>query len=238
MKDYIKTAVGLFGHVALATFANILLVISLLVICIGIFTKNIGYDATVLDKDGKEVTHYTYVQEDGKEDTQLQKYEKDGYAVQKVNKRSELKGSGLLFCGIITQTFTLVLLTAFIYPKLWRIGAKDSNAVHFGRKPENVLYGLKVGLLASVPGVLILIAFLLFGGNVPVSAYAFTNASFYTVITSFIKAGVRFSQISVLKKVLLFLPLLYVPAVSEAAYLLGYKDISLSEKLVYKNKKE
>ncbi len=235
MEEYVKPAGSFFGRVLFATIANIFIVLSMMVICVGAFTKNVGYKATVFDKDGKEIATYSYHESQGK-DQKGADYEKQGYTVKKINDRSELSGKGLTTFNVTSTVISVALLTAFIYSKLWELGTRDSNAVHFGRKKKNTFRGLKIGLLGMLPFFLILILFFIFDGLTG-GFYAIINANFYAINRAITGVG-AFGDVSVARRLSLILPLLFAPLIGQLAYFLGCKNISIDEKLIYKNKKK
>ncbi len=237
LKELLKPAWSVFLQAVFATVLNLILVISMVVLCSGFFTKDTGYRATVKDADGKEITTYVYEKNDGT-DTKKTTYEKQGYTVETFTTRSQLAGKGLAAFYIITQFFTLMMLLAFIYPKTWQLGTKDSNAVHFGRKTEDRLYGLKLGMLAIIPGVVIWAVFMFGLTKLPITLYGMTHAGMYSIIQLIAGGTVKIGTLTVGQKLLELLTLLVIPLIAEFGYILGYKDISISEKLIYSNKKK
>lgn len=234
-KDTVIHSLKLLGQLIIVSILNIFICISFMFICTAAFTKNIGYSAVVFDKDNNEVDRYAYYSADG-EDTKLAEYpEADGYKISKQSVRSQLSGAGSAVNRILTQVFTLALTIGFIYPKLWQLGAKDSNLVKFKHRESDPLRGLKIGLIAQIPALLLLISFFAFMRKVPLKLYALLNSPFYALI-DIIGGAKSFSQLNILQSAALFLLLLIVPAICAGAYLLGLKDISLSEKFIYSKK--
>ena len=66
--------------------------------------------------------------------------------------------------------------------------------------------------------------------------YKFLNASFYSLIDVILSGTVTAGELSVWRLAILFILPLTVPAVAGVAYLLGYNNFSIGEKLVYKKK--
>lgn len=234
-KETVKHALKLFGQLIVVSVLNFFICFSFMFICTAAFTKNIGYSAVVYDKDGKEVEKYVYYSADG-EDKKLAEYpEADGYKLAKQTVKSKMSATGnAVFCSV-TQLFTLALLIGFVYPRLWSLGAKDSNLVKFKHRTYEPLRGLKIGLLAQLPAFLLLLSFITFMRSVPLKLYALLNSSFYAVITA-IGGDTKFANAGFLRTAALFAFLLAVPVIAEAAYYLGLKDISLGERFVYSKK--
>ena len=70
----------------------------------------------------------------------------------------------------------------------------------------------------------------------PVVLYKFLNSSSYSLIEVILGSTVKVGELAVWKLILLFVLPLIVPAVSGIAYILGFKNFSIGEKLVYKKK--
>lgn len=146
--------------------------------------------------------------------------------------------------NVVSLLLQGMLLIAFVYGDLWRQGDKDANAVHFGRMEEDRLRGLKVGLIAAIPSVLsfvVLVAEKLLG-FFPAYAglYRLFHLSLYPIIVWAFGANVTATAAGIGWGGILLagLPVLVVPVVALLAYELGYRQIILTEKLVYKNKKK
>jgi len=241
MKDNFKMALKLYGKIVLATVMCFFIVISINVIATGFFTKNIGYVAYgTTSTDSEPVELYTHMEADG-EDKLKEKYEEDGYTITTSNIRSEVSKSGRVFFLVVSQIFCLLLLLTFIYSPLWEIGIKDNNLVKFGHKSEDKLRGLRCGLLASIPyGIFVIAIFVLrycTSVKFPTVFIKFVNAPFYTLTELVIGKSMTLDEVSFIKLLGLLIIGGLVPLISYISYLIGYKDISLSEKLLYKKKK-
>ena len=99
---------------------------------------------------------------------------------------------------------------------------------------------MKIGAIAVIPSYLFLIFIVIakFGvmPKFPMVLYKFLNASFYSLIDVILSGTVTAGELSVWRLAILFILPLTVPAVAGVAYLLGYKNFSIGEKLVYKKK--
>ncbi len=137
-----------------------------------------------------------------------------------------------------------VLFISFVYTDLWRQGDRDANAVSFGRMSYDKWRGLKVGLLAAAPSILtfvVLVAEKLFGFFPYYAAwYCIFHLCFYPIVAwsfgapiNVTTAGIGWSGIAGAG-----IPVLILPIVATVAYTLGYKQIAVGERLVYKNKKK
>ena len=237
MNENFKSGLKLFGRLIIINIMSLFLVISFTVIFTGLFTDNIGYVATgITEKDDKAVELYTHFYADG--DDNLQKeYESKGYTISKTELRSELTKKQNAIYLTVTQVFCLLLMISFIHPTFWQMGAKDSNLVRFKHKKEDLYKGLKSGFIAIIPSVLLLLFLLItkasVSANFPVVLYRFINSSTYSFIHILTNGKVLFGDVPTLNVLLMFLPLLFPVVIATFSYILGYKNISLHEKLMY-----
>lgn len=234
LKENIKPALSVFGKQVLLGVMSIFLTLSLMVLSLFAFTQVNGYRASVYEKDGKTlVTTYTHFAADG-EDAKKADYEEKGYIVATENTRTAISKGGNAAYYIVLQTICIILIIGFIYHPLWHIGAKDSNAVNFNRRKEDVFRGLKIGILGTVPLFLLMAIILIFGKNVfNIGFLSMIFAQYHSFIRIISGSVLLVKDLAIWQSLLMFLPLLIVPLVAFIAYLLGYKDISLSEKLIY-----
>ncbi|MEE1239058.1 MAG: hypothetical protein UHO61_03945 [Acutalibacteraceae bacterium] len=240
MKDVFKDSGKLFLKIVAVNFICFFIAFSLSVLTTAAFSKNIGYKAYGTTSDSSDSQElYTYYYEDG-DDTQRSSYEEDGYTVSTVTIRSEISKSGKVVFLILTQVLCLLILMGFIYSDLWKNGTGDSNLVKFEHKKEDKLKGVKIGALATIPNYLFLIYLVIaklgLSPDFSLVLYKFLNSSVYSFVELIFGKAITVSQLAVWQFVLLFLLPLLIPAIAGVSYILGYKNISISEKLVYKNK--
>ena len=119
-------------------------------------------------------------------------------------------------------------------------GTNDSNLVRFKHKNEDKFKGLKIGAVAAVPNYLLLIFLVIakLGAfpNFPMALYKFLNSSVYSFIEIILGRAITVSELAVWRLALLFILPLLIPVIAGISYILGYKNISVGEKLIYKNK--
>ena len=161
----------------------------------------------------------------------------------KIVKYSEMPASASTALDIITQTFMLILFVAMIYTKLWERGDKDNNSVHFGRMNEDRLRGLKIGLFAAIPSFLFYVLLILSKLKLIMPGYfflyRFLNISFLPIVSRIAgKNNFSAADVSWLSVFAILLTLFVSPLVCHIAYLLGYKQISISEKIIYVDPKK
>lgn len=240
MNEILKDGGKLFLKTVVVNIMCFFIVISFSVLTTAAFTKNIGYKAYGTVSDSSEQTElYTYYYEDG-DDTQKSAYEEEGYTVSTVAIRSEISRSGKTCFLILSEVFCFIFLCGFIYPRIWQNGTNDSNLVRFKHKNEDKFKGLKIGAVAAVPNYLLLIFLVIakLGAfpNFPMALYKFLNSSVYSFIEIILGRAITVSELAVWRLALLFILPLLIPVIAGISYILGYKNISVGEKLIYKNK--
>ena len=239
-KEIVINALKLFLRFVLVNVMCFFVAISFFVLSTALFTKTIGY--TVYGtKEGAEETEklYTHYDSDG-DDLEAEKYEKEGYTLKQQKIRSDMSTTGKATFLIVSEIFCLSILAVFLYPNLWDLGAKDSNAVKFKHKSEDCLKGVKIGSLAIIPSYLLLILICVMKAGVypdfSVSLYQLTHSAFYGLISVVTGDTHVVRDLAWWRIAILFVFPLLVPAISGLGYYLGYKDFSIGEKLVYKKK--
>ncbi len=204
------------------------------------FTKNESYTVYETTESGENVELYTFDLAEGA-DSQFAALEEQGKTVVKVYNRTKLTKGQELSANLICFAFTFVTLMFLNYNRIWTLGANDNNKVKFGRAKEDKLKGLKIGLISSVPSFLlfVLAVFARVGAlpQVFFSIYKLLNFHLFSINNMIFGATTTLSQIPFWSFAVALLPLFILPLICTVAYILGYKDISLIDKFVYKNKK-
>lgn len=239
MKQIFGQGAKLFARTLVVVLMSFFICVSISVLCTAAFTERMGYEVYgYLENEEDSVHLYTHYLKDG-EDTQMQKYEEEGYTLKSADLRTSLSKKGNIIFLTATQLCALTLLLTFVYPSLWNLGAKDSNLVRFKHQQEDPLKGLKIGLVSQIPAFLLWLGTLIcaLGANktLPLALYRFINCHYYSFIQVIFGTDKTVGDLGVLQFVLLFLLLGIVPVAAHIGYLLGYKDFSISEKIIYKN---
>lgn len=241
MKTIITKGLKLFGLSIIANIMCIILIMSFSVLATGLFTETIGYTVYGIKEGDTEQTElYTHYNADG-EDTKKAEFEEQGYKLSEMSIRSEPSKASMAVWNVITQLFCLMLMISFIYNELWKIGSKDSNLVKFKAEKEDKLKGLKAGLVASAPAYILLIALAVLKGgitkNIPVAIFTFLNAYMHTSLDLIAADVLVFGDLAVWQLLLFAVCISVLPVTAWLSYLLGYKNFSIGEKLVYKKQK-
>lgn len=140
----------------------------------------------------------------------------------------------------------LLLLAAFPYGILWSQGDRDRNSVQFGHMQADKWRGLKVGLIAAIPSALLYLFLLLsrlgLFWNKFVQLFQILNACFAPTINAIMRAQghdiLTTADVGWGWILLLVFTVAVLPLVSWGSYALGYRQYSISEHLIYKNKKK
>lgn len=235
----VKVAVSCAVRYIITALLTFFIYLSVTVVMVGLFTQNIGYTVYSIE-DGKTTEQYRYFYADG-EDTRYAELEKQGLELQKVETRAALEGTPKVVCDAITQTLGAVILFAFIYKHLWRLGDSDRNLVITGNGAEDKLRGLKIGLIANAPIYVSYIIFLIAKAGILsggwYAIFRFLNFPQFSLINALYgqatSSAVAIPWSSALLGVSTFL---MIPIFTTLSYILGYNRINISEKLIYKKK--
>ena len=197
-----------------------------------------GYVATVYEL-GEEIDAYVHEYTNGK-DNKKADYEKQGYLI-KTAEFNILQGGPFIVYLVIAQTVSLIFFVIMVPREVYRMGSRDINRVSRGEVREDKLRGLKIGLVPSACSLFSYVCLLLFKCDLLASGhfiYQYFNYYSFGYQTLIFGGDPKAPVFSTLSMVLAFLPVLLPAIVCWAGYLLGYKDINLYEKTVYKKKKE
>lgn len=245
--NILKNGFKLCGSLIIASIISVFLCFSMNVIISAMFTSEIGYKAFVYEtpESTEPIAQYEYFYTDkngdGKDDgtdTKMQEYEDKDYIVTTVKQRSTLTGTGKAIFLISTQILSMIMVVAFASNSPYREGFKDSNLVKIGHIKRDMLKGLKIGLIGNIPFfVVTILMIVLAAGTAPAFRtvwYAFLSGHFYSLIMWITDGVLTVGEIGTTQYILLALIQFIVPVISCIAYILGFKEINLAEKLVYK----
>ncbi len=142
--------------------------------------------------------------------------------------------------ALIIQAF---LFCAIIYAEVWTQGDKDGARVQFGGKATGDPHlGLKQGLLASIPAfvsfVLLIVEKAVGFWPQYIMVYRAAHLALYPVLVWSIgtRWDVPAADISWVGIILTLIPILAMPLVAWVSYYIGYRQINIGKKLMYKKK--
>ncbi len=159
------------------------------------------------------------------------------------NTEGKMSAVSLNIVNAVALAVEVTVYVVIVFTPLWNRGYKDSNAVTYHHKKENLFTGVIIGLIASVPaflGYLVLIAEKAIGFFSALPAwYRLLNMTFYPLLSWIFGAAATEGSAALSWSAIVWtaFTLLLLPLACGAAYLLGYKGISIHEKMVYKRKK-
>ena len=236
MKEVIKNSAILFLKIVIANIMCAIIVISFNVLASGLFSNEVGYTAygTVEGSDESKQL-YSYYFSDG-EDVNRAKYEAEGYTITEYPIK-EVENSTRITTTVISQLFCIVFLASFIYPSIWQLGFKDGNLVKFKHKNADMFVGLKIGLFTIIPSIALVIILFLMKNSIqelPLALFKLANASLYGFIELADGKAFDFGDLKVYNYIFFLLLYLIIPIITHCAYILGLKNISIGEKLIYK----
>lgn len=202
----------------------------------------IGYEVYgKKDSASKEELLYKYYTEEG-DSVLAQEYKDKKVELLKYSIRSEVEKTPDILCSVLSQIFCIVILISFIYNDLWKAGNKDFEVERLYGTPINKFKGFIIGLIAVIPSA----AFLTFclitkstiAAKLPIAIFTFANSYAYEVIFGVTNGVMYWADVQWWQALVYFAVLLIIPLIGLVSYIIGCKDISLSEKLVYKNNKK
>ncbi len=156
------------------------------------------------------------------------------------------------FPEVLSQILTVLVFTLMIYTVAWGFGDRRRNEVAFGRATRNKLEGAKLGVYSSVVSILAYILMLIAKLGVSIRfampIFGLVNSCFLPLFNAFVSnkhgtygltavIGNAPDDLSWVGLSVMLLPILYKVLVCFVAYELGYKGISIKEKIIYKNNK-
>ena len=205
-----------------------------------LFAEETGYDVFGVSADtGETVLVYHHNNADG-EDLLFEEYSKE-YESLKKSKTVELSKGYTNLAYLISGLISFVFVVGTTYVPVWEIGNKDINRVNMGMKKENKLTGLFAGLIASIPSLAVYATLWLSHLKVLstefLSVFRFFNSHFYGFISFVYGNATNTAELSVTKLLLLSVTVWLLPLVTAVGYYVGYKDIRISEKMIYIKKK-
>ena len=239
MKDILKKSFKVYFLLFLANIMSFFLIISLNVITVAVSTENIGYVAYGTTEESQEPKQlYTHYYDQG-EDTKKAEFENNGYTVTTSTVRSNPTKTATVVSKSISTVLCLIIVIAVLYNNLWKYGNNDRTAVKYRNQKEQTNKGFIVGLIASAPALLLLFLLTLFKNgfakNISIRFFGLLNTYLFDFL-NIISNNTVFGNIAFWQVAVILLMLLIVPFSCWIAYYLGYKDVIISEKIVYKKK--
>ncbi len=143
---------------------------------------------------------------------------------------------------VVTYIVCIPLFAAMVYVDAWRNGQQDYNLIKFGHIPDDKLRGLKAGLVAESVGLLLAILamihlFLIAGeakAGIPEELRTGLHWGFLSAYHLFYFPFVGIVwPLEEISPFFCLVPIVIPVVVYHIGYTLGYKRISIRDKLVY-----
>ncbi len=234
-KPLLKTSFNVWLRLVVASIMCFIVWMSIDAMGLGFFSEVTGYEIYAYDENGENpqlVTSHIYTEG---EDRSAKVETKDNEVLTYTRTMSAKTDTAI---GVLSSAFTLLIFGLFPYNILWNMGSHDENYVLLGRMKKDIYFGLKVGTVASVPSaVLYLLLILGKFGVIPaviLKWHRLINAPFIPYIDAVEMGAKTAPELSVVSLLAVGATLLFVPFVCWLGYYLGYRQISIREKLVYK----
>lgn len=237
-RSVLKTSLKVWLRLAFASFLCLIVWASIYAMSTALFADVVGYRVYELDESGEHnrlVTEHYYAEG---EDVNAEIPLKEGQSVYTIRQSSEKVNRNT---GIISSIFTLLIFASFPYNMLWNVGSKERNYVNFERLDKDILFGLKVGAVATIPSAVLYVLLILgkFGvlSDAIIRWHRIINTPFIPYIDA-VEGGVKAAtELSFGSLLAVAVPLFFVPLVCMVGYVLGYRQISVRERLIYKKAK-
>lgn len=238
--DSLKLGFNILGKYVVCIIMCFFVIFSFVAIFSMLTLEMVGYEAAVFETEDSEtpIEQYVHYYSDG-DDLKKAEYEEKEYIVATREFAGEFSGTPYVVCHIIAQAISLILFIIIVPHTLYKQGKSDANAVSCSRLKEDKLRGLKAGIVTAAVNLASWICLLLAKLGVFASGlqiYNLANYHLYGYQKLIFGNITKVADISWTGIILAFLPVVLTLGVCAVTYLLGYKDINLYEKAIYKNK--
>ncbi len=230
-----KTGLKVWLRLVLASILCFIVWLSIDAMGLSFMGEITGYEIYEYDANGKNpqlVVSHTYTDGEDRE-AQIELTEN-----QVITKLRSMSPRDKAIMDVISSIFTWLIFGLFPYNILWNMGSHDDNYVQLGRMQKDEWFGLKVGLVASIPAaaLYVLLAFGKFGAfpSVILKWHRLINTPFIPFIDAVEMGAKTAAELSFGSLLAVGATLLFVPFVCWLGYYLGYRQISIRERLVYK----
>ena len=232
MKKLFSDSAKLYLQVFLASFLCFIICTSISSLFYSLGTHVIGYRLYELGEDGKPqyVGEPYYFQTEDEEPPKDKLYE---------TIRSERPKYSLILEGVLSQSIMLVLFVSFVNTRISKIAYSDRTADMYQGQKKNIYKGFIFGGIASIPAVAFYIYLLILkiiGSQVSIlTLVRIANAAFLPLVNAIVGSAQKLTEISYGSFALLIIPILILPIVTGISYIFNYKQISIKDKIMYKN---
>ena len=229
-KPVFKLGLDLFKRVLAAGLMCAIVYVSTNSLFLAFGSHTTGYTLQTKDADGTFKTVEIVEFENGEEI-----YPEIDKETSRIIPTEEMTDGAKKGFEIFSQCLMFALFCVLLYTELWSCGDADRNLVQFNRISADKLKGFKGGAIAVIPYMLsYLLAIFSEICAIPLqfkSTFAFINIPFKPIIDFALGNGFVWYDALVL-----LLPAVAVALYCGAAYLIGFKQLFISEKILYTEK--
>lgn len=140
---------------------------------------------------------------------------------------------------VVCQFLNFCVLFSLPYGLAWQAGNSDRNKHQFGHIQEDLWKGLKAGAIACVPFFIVSLLLILAKAGIFTAdflyPYRLINCIFFPLNYSLLAGTLSLAEMSWGPVILSACTTLVMPVVPAFGYALGYREISLHEKVFYKS---
>ncbi len=248
-RDNWKIAGGCILRNIAATIMCFVMFASIYIIAMYLGTSQAGYVVMAVNEDTAE-TKMLYdfkfeTDENGEQkvDTLYEQYEAEykdmvHWKLVKHPYQTDLSRPADLTVAILTQVLAFLIVFSMLYVKLWDRGDSDRNLVQFDRIRMDRFRGAKIGLLVDLPyaaiWLLLLLGKLEFLPRQMLVLFNLANFHLFSIVNAVTDGATMATEVSWVGVLSLILTLVVFPVMCQISYTLGYRRISIKERLLYK----
>ena len=135
------------------------------------------------------------------------------------------------------QILNLIIVMSLSYVPMWNEANNDVNKINYERMQRDDFRGLKYGIVAAVPGIIVYAGLFLSAlgviGESFFSYYRFLNPIFLPLNISIMSTNLTMSEIGILPVLYAGFEMFLPVVICGFAYALGLRRFSLSERFIY-----
>lgn len=137
--------------------------------------------------------------------------------------------------SLIITLICMVLYLVMAYIEAWRRGERDHNLVLFNHMEYNKFRGLIAGVLSQIPGIACAIAIIVPSVDFSIERLGrFFYMNFNYMFVALDSSAASGSVSAFIYHLCYFLPALVAPVLVGVAYVLGYKQIRVLDRIVWR----
>lgn len=234
MRENVSTALRITGMAIFACFLSVFVYISVYTLMSSITQEVVGYEVHVLDENSSEVGEPYFIEEKPTKIEPTHKY---------VAKYSEMSKTAKIVTGVLQVICGVGILFCTTGSVIAKVAAKDRNNADFNDATLDKTKGVKIGLLAAIPPILVYLVVLVLRFLSPSKVYDWVYWFYHVIFLAPVKPIVdamtdgatqlHLVPIGSLIATIIFI-VLYA-AVFAVLYVICYNEDSFLAKVLYKS---